>query len=197
MSNWFQISNPEDVSSPALLVYAERIEENLRRLIAVVGDVNRLRPHIKTHKTAELVRLQLANGITKFKCATIAEAEMAANAGAKDVLLAYQPVGPNIDRLLILMGDFPDVRFSCIADNVESLRDLAEAAAHARTRIEVLLDLDIGQHRTGMAPDSHALELYRIIHALPALIAGGLQPRVVVGPWQRAPAASLRRLTRP
>jgi D-threonine aldolase len=155
-------------------VYADRIEENLRRMIGIAGSVERLRPHIKTHKTAELIRLHLAHGITKFKCATIAEAEMAAMTGAKDVLLAYQPVGPNIDRFLILAGDFPNVRFSCIADNAGSIRELSEAAALASTRIEVLLDLDLGQQRTGMAPDSHAFELYRMIAALPSLQAGGL-----------------------
>jgi D-serine deaminase-like pyridoxal phosphate-dependent protein len=174
MDHWFQISNPEDVPSPALLVYPDRIEENLRRIITTVGDVNRLRPHIKTHKTAEIIRMHLAHGITKFKCATIAEAEMAAMTGANDVLLAYQPVGPNIKRFLVLTSDFPHVRFSCLADNSGSLRELSEAAAAVFTRVEVLIDLDIGQHRTGIAPDPHAFELYRMLVALPALIAGGL-----------------------
>jgi D-threonine aldolase len=171
---WFEIKNTNDVASPSLLIFPDRIEENLRRIIGIAGSAERLRPHIKTHKMAELVRLHLAHGITKFKCATIAEAEMAAMAGAKDVLFAYQPVGPNVDRFLILAGDFPDVRFSCIVDNVESIRDLSEAAAAASTRAEVLLDLDLGQQRTGVAPDSHAFELYRMIAALPALRAGGL-----------------------
>jgi len=174
MSHWFKINNPEDVPSPALLVYPDRIEKNLRRMVSITGGVERLRPHIKTHKTAELIRLHLAQGITKFKCATIAEAEMAAATGADDVLLAYQPVGPNIDRVLELAVQFPSVRFSCVTDNAESFRDLSDAAARASARIEVLVDLDLGQHRTGIAPDSRAFELYRMIAALPALIAGGL-----------------------
>ena len=174
MSDWFEITNTDDVPSPALLVYADRIEQNIRRMVAIAGGVSRLRPHIKTHKTAELVRLHLAQGITKFKCATIAEAEMAAGAGAEDVLVAYQPVGPNIDRLLELAVEFPRVRFSCIADNADSIRALSDAAAQASTRVEVLLDLDIGQHRTGVSPDSQAFELYRMMAALPGLTAGGL-----------------------
>src|ERR1041385_1329317 len=97
---WYEIQNLAEVPSPSLLVYEDRVQENIRRMIEIAGDVNRLRPHIKTHKTGQLVRLQLERGITKFKCATIAEAEMAAMAGAKDVLLAYQPVGPNIGRFL-------------------------------------------------------------------------------------------------
>ena len=172
--SWFKVQNLNDVPSPALLVYADRAEENIRRMVSIVRDVSRLRPHIKTHKLAEVIRLQLKHGITKFKCATIAEAEMAAMAGVKDLLLAYQPVGPNVERLLVLIGDFPAVRFSCLADNAQSLRELSEAATRASKRIEVLLDLDIGQHRTGISPDSHAFELYRMLAALPGLTPGGL-----------------------
>ena len=174
MSSWFQIQNPDDVSSPALLVYPDRIEENIRRMVRMTGNVERLRPHIKTHKTAEIVRLHLKVGINKFKCATIAEAELAATAGAKDILLAYQPVGPNIGRLLTLVRNFPAVRFSCIADNAKSLRELSEVTTTAAVRVEVLLDLDVGQHRTGVAPDSAAYELYRLLTTLPGLVAGGL-----------------------
>src|SRR5687767_7117324 len=170
---WYEIKNPSEVSSPALLVYEDRVEENIRRMIEIIGDVNRLRPHIKTHKTEQLVRLQLKKGITRFKCATIAEAEMAAMAGAKDVLLAYQPVGPNVERFLTLMMDFPHVRFGCIADNAKSISDLSEAAVRASTHIEVMIDLDIGQHRTGIAPDA-AFNLYQMIAALPGIKPGGL-----------------------
>jgi D-serine deaminase-like pyridoxal phosphate-dependent protein len=171
---WYEIKNVDEVPSPALLIYADRIEQNINRMISMAGDVNRLRPHVKTHKMPELVRLQLERGITKFKCATIAEAEMAASEGAEDVLLAYQPVGPNVDRLVELAARFPSVRFSCVVDNTETIRALSDAAEHTGTRIEVLLDLDIGQHRTGIAAGSQAFELYRLIAASPSLRPGGL-----------------------
>jgi len=171
---WYEINNSAEVPSPALLIYADRVEQNISRMISMAGDVNRLRPHIKTHKMPELVRLQLKRGITKFKCATIAEAEMAAAEGAEDVLLAYQPVGPNVDRLVELAAHFSSVRFSCVADNTETIRALSNAAVHAGARIEVLLDLDIGQHRTGVAPGTPAFELYRLIAASPSLKPGGL-----------------------
>lgn len=171
---WYEVRNAGEIASPALLIYAGRVEENLRRMIKMAGNVERLRPHIKTHKMAEMIRLQLGLGITKFKCATLAEAGMAAGAGAGDVLFAYQPVGPNIDLLLDLSAHFPSVRFSCLADNATTIGDLSDAAARASARIEVLLDLDIGQHRTGVAPDSHAFDLYRLIASLPALTPGGL-----------------------
>jgi D-serine deaminase-like pyridoxal phosphate-dependent protein len=83
-----------------LLVFPDRVETNLNRMLQMVnGDVSRLRPHVKTHKMAEVVRLQVAKGITRFKCATIAEAEMTATSGGSDILLAHQPVGPNLVRL--------------------------------------------------------------------------------------------------
>ncbi len=62
-----------------------------------------------------IVRLQMKYGIRKFKCSTIAEAEMVAGCGADDILLAYQPVGPNIDRLFRLKQGFPDTEISCIS----------------------------------------------------------------------------------
>src|SRR5438034_3156035 len=76
---WYKIANVEEVASPALLIYPDRVEENVRRMIAIAGGIERLRPHLKTHKLPELIHLQIASGIKKFKCATIAEAEMAAS----------------------------------------------------------------------------------------------------------------------
>jgi len=157
-----------------LLVYPDRIRENIRRMIGVAGGVGALRPHMKTHKMPEVIRMQLEQGIKRFKCATIAEAEMTAAAGAEDVLLGYQPVGPNVDRLLELAARFPSVRFSCVVDNPGSVGDLSDAAARSSTRLEVLVDLDVGQHRTGIAPDTRAFDLSRLIAALPALTPGGL-----------------------
>jgi hypothetical protein len=104
---WYEIANVDDVDSPALLVYPDRAEENIRRMITIVGDVRRLRPHMKTHKLPEIIRMQLAHGITKFKCATIAEAEMPADCGAADVLLAHQLIGPKVQRFIQLLKKFP------------------------------------------------------------------------------------------
>jgi D-serine deaminase-like pyridoxal phosphate-dependent protein len=145
-------------------------------MIATVGDASRLRPHMKTHKMPELIRLQVARGISKFKCATIAEAEMTAASGATDVLLAYQLVGPNVDRFLQLQRKFPGTQFSTIADDEGALRALAKAAAAAgqRGRVEVLLDLDCGQHRCGVEPGPVARELYELLSNLPGLATGGL-----------------------
>src|SRR6185369_17218988 len=126
---WHSVANVQDVASPALLVYPERVEANIRRMIQIAGGTERLRTHVKTHKLAEVVRMQMAHGIAKFKCATIAEAEMTARCGAADVLLAYQPVGPAVGRLIQLAKTFPRTKFSTIADDAEALRNLSDAVA--------------------------------------------------------------------
>ena len=171
---WMRLENEADVPSPALVLHSERIDENLRRMIALVGNPARLRPHIKTHKLPQLVARQLALGITKFKCATIAEAELAASAGAPDVLLALQPVGPNVGRLLQLMRAFPTTRFSTLTDSAEALATLSRAASAAGVSVDVLLDLDVGQARTGIVPGPAAAALYRAMSALPGVRPGGL-----------------------
>lgn len=174
MNEWFAVQNPGEVSSPALLVYPDRLRENLRRMIRLAGGPERLRPHIKTHKLADVVRLQLEQGITKFKCATIAEAEMAAGAGAKDVLIAYPLVGPNVTRLRELARAFPATDFSCVADDGVAVQQLANTFAGSDRPMVVLLDVDCGQHRTGVAPGGAALDLYRQIATSPGLCPGGL-----------------------
>jgi len=174
LGGWFTLTNAEAIPSPALLLFTERIESNLQEMLRIAGGPERLRPHIKTHKLPELLQRQVQLGITKFKCATIAEAEMAAANGARDVLLAYQPIGPNVGRLLKLAARFKTVKFSCLADDARVLGELSAEADRAGIQLEVLLDLDVGQHRTGIAPDDHAVELYRLLASLPALKPGGL-----------------------
>src|SRR2546423_4654764 len=98
MNDWFTVANAEEIASPALLIYPDRARENIRRMIRIAGAPERLRPHIKTHKLAELVRMQLEEGIQKFKCATIAEAELAAGAGAKEIVILYPLVSPHTEH---------------------------------------------------------------------------------------------------
>jgi D-serine deaminase-like pyridoxal phosphate-dependent protein len=171
---WYTVENVADIPSPALLVYPDRVEENIRRMIEIAGGVERLRPHMKTNKLREVVRLHLEHGITRFKCATIAEAEMAAAAGAPDVLLAYQPVGPNVKRFVHLVETFSGTQFAAIVDDEATVRALADAAVEAGVTLDLFLDLDGGMHRTGIAPGDRALELYRLLSTLPGLRAAGL-----------------------
>lgn len=171
---WMRLASEEEVRSPALLVYRDRLQINLDRMVAMVGDPARLRPHLKTHKTPQIVAMQVERGITKCKCATIAEAEMAAAAGATDVLLATQPVGPNVERLVGLIGAFPSTRFRTIVDDHGIGRALSAAAAAEGRTVDVLVDLDVGYHRTGIAPGPAALELCHFLTTLSGIAFVGL-----------------------
>jgi D-serine deaminase-like pyridoxal phosphate-dependent protein len=172
--SWYQVSNADEVNSPALLVYPDRIEENIQKLIAIAGDINRLRPHVKTHKMPEIIRLQMKAGIYKYKCATIAEAEMVAKCGAPDILLAMQPVGPNIDRFFRLKKEFSKSKISCIADSENIIIQLSDMARKTGMETHVWLDINNGMNRTGVAPGEKAVRLYERIVDSPMLVAEGL-----------------------
>ena len=173
-NSWYLVANAAEIPSPALLVYPDRVEENIRRMIQIAGGVERLRPHTKTNKLPEVIRMHLSQGITKFKCATVAEAEMVAACLAPDVLLAYQPVGPNVHRFVQLVRAFPETTFSALADDEDTIRALASAAVAAGVTVNLYLDLDCGMHRSGIAPGPRAVELYKLIASLPGLNAAGL-----------------------
>ena len=169
---WWTIENLDDVPSPALLVYPDRAEENIRRLVAMAGGVSRVRPHMKTHKLPEIARLHVEHGIRKVKCATIAEAEMLAHAGMADILLAYQPVGPTVERLLALRAGFPTITFRAVVDDADAARAIAAAAGETQP-FELLVDLDVGMHRTGVEPEL-ALPLCRLLTSLAGARFAGL-----------------------
>jgi D-serine deaminase-like pyridoxal phosphate-dependent protein len=156
---WYAINNINEIDSPALVLYPERIVENIRLLKNMV-DVERLRPHVKTNKCMETASLMMREGITKFKCATIAEAEMLAMCNVKDVLLAYQPVGPRIERLMELIRTYPGTTFSCLTDNISIAQQIEAACARENVSPGVYIDIDVGMHRTGIEPGEAALELY-------------------------------------
>lgn len=164
----------EKIDSPALLVYPEIVKANIAEMIRMTGTPERLRPHIKTHKTAEGIQLMQEAGISKFKCATIAEAELLATQAAKDVLLAHQPIGPRIERLLQLVIQYPDTKFSCITDHTETAKKIGNHFQAQGKKIGVLIDVNVGMNRTGIAPDSTAVSLFRSIMDNPGLVFEGL-----------------------
>jgi D-serine deaminase-like pyridoxal phosphate-dependent protein len=174
MNPQYAVRDTSAIYSPALLFYKDLIRNNIARAIELVGDPKRLRPHVKTHKTREIVRMELDAGIDKHKCATLAEAEMVASCGAADVLLAYPLVGPNCGRLARLLRAYPRCQFSVLADHPAGIMALSQAMSAGGQQVDVLLDLDVGQHRTGIAPGAEAVELYEMIHRSPGLRAAGL-----------------------
>jgi D-serine deaminase-like pyridoxal phosphate-dependent protein len=174
MDPHYFIQDTTNIFSPALVFYKDLIRRNIARALEIAGGPSRLRPHVKTHKTREIVRLELDAGITKHKCATLAEAEMLAECGVPDVLLAYNLVGPNCGRMAKLVHTFPQTRFSVLADHPTAARALSESMAAMDQKIDVLIDLDVGQHRTGIPVGKEAAALYELFDQLPGLRPGGL-----------------------
>ena len=172
-NEWYQINNIDALDTPAIVIYLDRVKKNIQTLIQSVDDVARLRPHIKTHKSPEVTSLMLEAGIRKFKCATIAEAEMLALAEAPDVLLAYQPVGPKAKRLLNLVQKYPQTKFSCLIDNYQTAAELSKIFVKGGNTIAVYIDLNVGMNRTGIAPEN-AFDLFIRCEALKGIQVVGL-----------------------
>jgi D-serine deaminase-like pyridoxal phosphate-dependent protein len=171
---WYTIMNAEEIDSPALIFYPSRIEKNIERLKAMIPDVLRLRPHVKTHKTREVALMMMDAGIRKFKCATIAEAEMLGMIKAPDVLLAYQPVGPKLIRFISLIHQYPSTDFSCLVDNLQAAAAINSGAEKEKLAVTVYIDLNVGMNRTGIAPNEKAIELFRFCASLNGLKPVGL-----------------------
>lgn len=159
--------------TPQLVYYEDVIRANLRRIIEIAGGTQRLWPHVKSHKMAGMVEMQAAMGIKRFKCATIAEAEMTAEAGGEDVLVAYPLVGPNIERFLKLCGMFPQVRFWAIGDDTQMVEELGAMACEQDMAVRLLMDIDMGMHRTGVALD-RAQGLYERWAQIPGIQMRGM-----------------------
>ena len=161
--------------TPALVVDADILERNLRLVTAAAVQAGRaLRPHVKGHKCVELARLQLAAGVSGLAAATLAEAELMVASGTRSLLLTSPVVDPGkIDRLAALNERVPEL--IVVADDPSTLA-LLERAATGRP-LAVLIDLDVGQQRTGIpvAALDQVLALRAAIEASPRLRFAGLQ----------------------
>ncbi len=153
MTTWYNLENATAWDTPALVVYPERVQHNIDLAIQMINDVARLRPHVKTHKCKEVALMMIEAGITKFKCSTIAEAEMLGLCKAPDVLLAYQPVGAKLQRFLTLIELYTTTQFSCLVDDLSVAQVIAQAGCALHRDIPVYIDLNVGMNRTGITPD--------------------------------------------
>lgn len=175
MDKKYLIRDTSQIPSPSLVIYLDLVQKNIERALALAdGDASKLRPHVKTHKTAEIVAMERKAGITKHKCATLREAKMLAQAGATDILIAYQMVGPNIDRLAALKRAFPDVDFKVIVDHPDGVDMLSQGMAKNGMEIKTMLDLNVGMNRTGISVGDAAVQLYAQIDSAKGLRPWGL-----------------------
>ncbi|MBL4678846.1 MAG: D-TA family PLP-dependent enzyme [Mucilaginibacter sp.] len=171
--DWYIINNVDELDTPALVVYPDRVKYNIDLLKSMVDDHARLRPHAKSHKSVDAALFMIQNGISKFKCATIAEAEMLGIAGAADVLLAYQPAGPKLKRFIDVIQSYPDTAYSCLVDNDYTANKISQTASAKGLIIPVYIDLNVGMNRTGIDP-KQAFSLYQTCSVLPGLSLMGL-----------------------
>ena len=162
------------LDTPALPVDLDVMEANMARIVAAcrthgVG----WRPHSKAHKTLEIARMQLAAGAIGITCAKVGEAEVMAAAGIRDILIANQIVGTaKVERLLALAERADPI--VCV-DSVENVTELDAAFLRTERRLRVLIEVDIGMNRAGVAPGASVVALAREIARRPGLRLVGVE----------------------
>jgi D-serine deaminase-like pyridoxal phosphate-dependent protein len=174
LPDWYCIKEIENIDSPALIIFRNRVEHNIQLMIKMVdSDTDRLMPHIKTYKIAEVIKMQVASGINRFKCATIAEAELLGMSGAGYALLAYQPSDVKLKRLVQLIHAYPETGFSTLIDNKSSAEMVDSILREHKLSMDIYIDINNGNNRTGITPDQ-ALDLYAHCLGLNAVKVQGL-----------------------
>ncbi len=163
----------EQLQTPYIMIDEERTDRNIARMAEAIKNKGvSLRPHIKTHKMPELALKQLAAGATGITVAKLSEAEVMANAGIKDIFVAYPIVSKaKIERAVKLAAT--GIRLITGVDNFDAASLLARAAANNRLTIEVRLEIETGLLRTGVLP-SKAVELAQAISKLRGLKLTGI-----------------------
>jgi D-serine deaminase-like pyridoxal phosphate-dependent protein len=150
---------PAALDTPALVVFVDRVAANIERLQGSLDSRGvRLRPHAKTHKSVRIARMQLEAGAAGLTVGTLGEAEVFALAGLRDLFVAY-PVwaeGPKASRLRAL-HDAVDVRVG--VDSAAGAERLGAAVAGSSRPLRVLVELDSGGHRTGVATPGDAVQV--------------------------------------
>ncbi|MGR3715377.1 MAG: DSD1 family PLP-dependent enzyme [Thermohalobaculum sp.] len=162
------------IDTPALVVDLDAFERNLVRMADAVGAAGvRLRPHAKTHKSPVIARRQIALGAVGVCCQKVSEAEILVDGGVDDVLVSNQVVGPRkVERLAALACR---AQIGVCVDDAGNARDISAATVRFGAGIDVLVEIDVGAGRCGVAPGADAVRLAVEVAALPGLRFAGLQ----------------------
>jgi len=160
--------------TPVLLIDLDAMERNIARMADYCRDRGvALRPHAKTHKSANIARLQIAAGALGVCAATLGEAEALAGQGIPGVLITSPVVGEaKIERLIALNGRADGLKVA--ADNLANVEALSRAAGAADKPLDVFVELDIGTHRTGARTADAALAVARQIGQSNSLVFAGI-----------------------
>lgn len=181
-----------ELETPALLVDLDALEANLAEMAAVAARAGvRLRPHTKTHKSPEIAHMQVAAGAAGITCAKLGEAEVMADAGLDDLLIAYPLVGD--DKLRRLAALLERARVRVTLDSVEVAEGLGRLGRELGRDVEVLVEVDTGLHRLGRPPGPPTADLVGRVARVPGVQLAGLLTHA--GHAYRSPTvAELRRL---
>ena len=164
----------EDLDTPVLLVDADAFERNVARMAKLCADAGiACRPHAKAHKSPEVARIQIEAGAVGMCCAKLGEAEVMAAAGIEDLHITTPVVGAS--KIVRLIEAARRSRISVVADDADNISDLAAGARTAGLRLDVLVEVDVGQGRCGVPPGPRAAGLARLIDGHPWLRFRGLQ----------------------
>lgn len=149
-----------EIPTPALVIELATMDRNIRRMAEFFAAGScKLRPHFKAHKTPEIARRQLAAGsCTGLTCGTVGEAEVAATF-CEDILIANEVIGPDKCARVAKLAKSIDIKIA--VDSNEGLDQIAAAASTAATEVGVVVDVDVGLPRCGVAPGGPALALAR------------------------------------
>ena len=165
----------KQVDTPALIIDADRLEANIRTMADFfAGRATNLRPHTKTHKCSTLARKQIDAGARGVTCAKLGEAEVMADAGIRDILIANQIVGPIKIARLMALAKRSDVIVA--VDDAANVRQLAEAAQAAGVRLNVIIEIEVGMNRCGVEARPPVVDLAKLIAS-----SDGLSFRGVMG----------------
>jgi D-serine deaminase-like pyridoxal phosphate-dependent protein len=164
----------QELVTPALILDLDVARRNIQFMAERLrGMKARLRPHVKVQKSAELARLQLAAGALGVCTATVWEAIVMREAGITDVLIANQAVGR--EKIKALAEAARQGGLSVAVDDARNARDLSDAAMAAGSKLDVLIEVDVGMGRGGVRSPEQALELAQSLARLPALRLRGVQ----------------------
>lgn len=169
------VQEPDTLETPAMLVFEEQVNHNIQVMGHLGGGSEKLFPHVKTHKSAAITAKQIAAGVAGFKCATLKELEMVLQAGAKAAVLSYPQVQKTkVERLAALVKVHSEAWIATIVSTPQHVDVLSQVAEECQTPLKVMLDVDVGMHRTGIVPDQEALTLYQRLNTDPYLVEAGL-----------------------
>jgi D-serine deaminase-like pyridoxal phosphate-dependent protein len=166
-------SNIGEINTPALLIDLENMEYNIKKMAKFFENKQaNLRPHIKTHKTPALAHRQLEAGAIGITCQKLAEAEIMAKAGIRDILIANQIVGVGKILRLVSLAKWTELKVA--VDSIENVQNIAEAAQNMDSDVGILIEINVGMNRCGVEPGEPALKLAREIEKLKGVHFEGL-----------------------